>query len=110
MRRTTRLALAITASASTPTSFSPFLENASIHKDSLDVARLGVEDHLAHVVKAWRKVEGMRIEYNDVGLLDYSRKAGITYLAKSSWVLMAFQCSMPPKLLIMTISLSPPIC
>src|SRR5215475_13918207 len=52
-----------------PHEFSPFLEDVPIHKDPLDVARLGVEDHLAHVVKAWRKVEGMRIEYNDISLL-----------------------------------------
>src|SRR5215510_7576830 len=52
-----------------PHEFPPCLEDAPIYKDPLDVARLGVEDHLTHVVKAWRKVERLWIEHNDVGLL-----------------------------------------
>ena len=43
-----------------PHELSPFLEDAPIHKDPLDVARLGVEDHLADVVKAGSKVEALR--------------------------------------------------
>src|SRR5918911_1293849 len=39
-----------------------FLADTPIHTNPLDIARLGVEDHLADVVKAWRKVEGLRIE------------------------------------------------
>ena len=60
-----------------PHELPPFLEDASIHKDPLDVARLGVEDHLAHVVKAWRKVEGLRIEHNNIGLLARRERADL---------------------------------
>jgi hypothetical protein len=36
--------------------FAPFFEHAPVNKDPLDVARLCIEEHLAHLVNAWREV------------------------------------------------------
>src|SRR6516164_3072282 len=60
-----------------PYELSPFLEDPPIHKDPLDVARLGVEDHLAQIIEAWREVKGLRIEYDDVGLFAWCQRADL---------------------------------
>ena len=60
-----------------PHEFAPFLEDTAANEDPLDIAWLCIEDYLAYLVNAWSKVEGIRIEHNDVSLLAGSKRANL---------------------------------